>query len=155
MTDSEHVQITRELEAPREDVFRAWTDPDEVAQWYGPASMTIPRESVRIQARVGGRWEVTMVPKAGGDGFAIGYEIVELVEPDLLVMRSDPTPGLPEGTTIRIELHDLGARTRMILRDGPMPAGGRPGAEAGYAAALDQLTAHLSKERTADSASIG
>jgi uncharacterized protein YndB with AHSA1/START domain len=140
-TDQE-VLITRIFEAPRSEVFTAWTDPDEVATWYGPSSMEVPRESVRIDARVGGRWELTMVPRGGGDGFAIGYEILELDEPQLLVMRSDPMPGHPDGTVVRIELHDHGSKTRMTLSDGPYPAGAGH-AEAGYAGALDKLAARL------------
>jgi uncharacterized protein YndB with AHSA1/START domain len=147
MTDhvstDQDVLITRIFDAPREQVFQAWTDPDEVAAWYGPAHMDVPRDSVRIDARVGGRWEVTMVPRGGGEGFAIGYEIVELVEPELLVMRSDPMPGQPEGTLVRVQLHDHGPKTRMTLSDGPFPAAGRGHAEAGYEGALDKLAAHL------------
>ncbi len=141
-TDQE-VLITRIFDAPREQVFKAWTDPDEVAAWYGPAHMEVPRDSVRIDARVGGRWEVTMVPRSGGEGFAIAYEIVELVEPELLVMRSDPMPGHRDGTVVRVQLHDHGPKTRMTLSDGPFPAAGRGHAEAGYQGALDKLAAHL------------
>ena len=105
--------------------------------------MEVPLASVRIDARVGGRWELTMVPRGGGEGFAIGYEILELVEPELLIMRSDPMPGQPEGTVARVELHDHGPKTRMTLSDGPFPAAGRGHAEAGYESALDKLAAHL------------
>jgi uncharacterized protein YndB with AHSA1/START domain len=140
-TDQE-VLITRIFDAPREQVFKAWTDPDDVAAWYGPAHMEVPRDSVRIDARIGGRWEVTMVPRGGGDGFAIGYEILELVEPELLVMRSGPIPGHPDGTVVRVQLHDHGPKTRMTLSDGPYPAGAGH-AEAGYEGALDKLAAHL------------
>jgi uncharacterized protein YndB with AHSA1/START domain len=141
-TDDE-VLITRIFDAPREQVFKAWTDPDEVAAWYGPAHMDVPRDGVRIDARVGGRWELTMVPRSGGEGFAIGYEILELIDPELLVMRSDPMPGLPNGTVVRVQLHDHGPKTRMTLTDGPFPPAGRGHAEAGYESALDKLAAHL------------
>jgi uncharacterized protein YndB with AHSA1/START domain len=135
----------RIFDAPRERVFRAWTDPDEVAAWYGPAHMETPRERIRIDLRVGGRWEVTMVPRGGGGEFAIGYDILELVEPELIVLRSDPKPeaGMPEPTIVRVELHDHGAKTRMTLSDGPLPPTGRGHAEAGYHAALDKLAAML------------
>jgi uncharacterized protein YndB with AHSA1/START domain len=145
VTTDQEVLITRIFDAPREQVFKAWTDPGEVAAWYGPAHMEVRRESVRIDARVGGRWEVTMVPLGGGDDFAIGYEIVELVEPELLVMRSDPMPGHPDGTIVRVELHDHGPKTRMTLSDGPFPVAARGHAEAGYVGALDKLTAHLAQ----------
>jgi uncharacterized protein YndB with AHSA1/START domain len=143
VSTDQDVLITRIFDATREQVFKAWTDPDAVAAWYGPAHMKVPRDSVRIDARVGGRWEVTMVPRSGGEAFAIGYEIVELVEPELLVMRSDPMPGQPDGTVVRVQLHDHGPKTRMTLSDGPFPAAGRGHAEAGYEGALDKLAAHL------------
>ena len=141
----QEVLITRIFDAPRQQVFRAWTEPDEVAAWYGPAHMDVPREKVRIDLRVGGRWEVTMVQRGGGTEFAIGYEILELVEPELIVMRSDPMPeaGMPEGTVVRVEFHDHGAKTRMTLSDGPYPPAGRGHAEAGYSAALDALAERL------------
>jgi uncharacterized protein YndB with AHSA1/START domain len=138
--------ITRIFEAPRERVFRAWTDPDEVAGWYGPAHMEAPRERVNIDARVGGRWELTMVQRDGGGEFSIGYEILELVEPELLVLRSDPMPemGMEVGTVVRVELHDHGEKTRMTLTDGPLPPEACERAESGWGAALDKLSGFLS-----------
>jgi uncharacterized protein YndB with AHSA1/START domain len=141
----QQVLITRIFDAPRERVFRAWTDPDDVAAWYGPEHVDIPRERVRIDPRVGGRWEVTMIQPGGGAEFTIGYEIVELVEPELIVLRSDPMPehGMHEPTVVRVEFHEDGARTRMTLNDGPYPAAGRGHAEAGYNAAFDKLGARV------------
>jgi len=143
--DERTVLITRVFEAPREQVFRAWTDPKEVAAWYGPAHMEAPRERINIDLRIGGRWELTMVRRDGGGEFSIGYEIVELVEPELLVLKSDPMPemGMDEGTVVRVELHDHGEKTRLTLSDGPLPAPARDGAEAGWTAALEQLAGTL------------
>ena len=62
----QEVLITRIFDAPREQVFRAWTDPDEVAAWYGPEQMDTPRERISIDLRVGGRYELTMVQRGGG-----------------------------------------------------------------------------------------
>jgi uncharacterized protein YndB with AHSA1/START domain len=138
----QEVLITRIFDAPRELVFRAWTDPEEVAAWYGPEHMDTPRERISIDLRVGGRYELTMVQRGGGREFTIGYEIVELVEPALIVLRSDPMPGMHEPTVVRVEFHDHGAKTRMTLSDGPYP-GGAGHAAAGYEAAFDKLVAHL------------
>jgi uncharacterized protein YndB with AHSA1/START domain len=137
----QEVLITRIFEAPRETVFRAWTDPDQVAAWYGPEHFDTPRERIRIDLRVGGRYELTMVQRDGGAEFAIGYEILELVEPELIVLRSDPMPevGMHEPTVLRVEFYDHGAKTRMTLTDSPYPPAGRGHAEAGYNAAFDKL----------------
>jgi len=51
----EQILITRIFEAPRERVFAAWTDPDQVATWYGPEQFDTPPDSVHIELRVGGR----------------------------------------------------------------------------------------------------
>jgi uncharacterized protein YndB with AHSA1/START domain len=139
----QEVLITRIFDAPRERVFRAWTDPDAVAAWYGPEHVDTPRERIRIDLRVGGRYELTMVQRGGGGEFAIGYEILELVEPELIVLRSDPMPemGMHEPTITRVEFHDHGAKTRMTLTDGPYPESGH--AEAGWSVAFDKLAAFV------------
>jgi uncharacterized protein YndB with AHSA1/START domain len=83
-----------------------------------------------------------MVQRDGGAEYAIGYDILELVEPELIVLRSDPMPevGMHEPTIVRVEFHDHGDKTRMTLTDGPYPVG-RGHAEAGYNAAFDKLAA--------------
>jgi uncharacterized protein YndB with AHSA1/START domain len=143
VTANQEVVITRTFDAPRERVFRAWTDPDEVAGWYGPSHFDTPRERIHIDLRVGGRYELTMVSRDGGAEFPIAYEIVELVEPELIVLRSDPMPevGIHEPTVTRVELHDDGGRTRMTLTDGPYADSSH--AEAGWRAAFDKLAAVL------------
>lgn len=137
------VLVTRIFDAPREQVFRAWADPEQVAAWFGPEQMETPRERIRIDLRVGGHYELTMVRRDGGGEMTIGYEIVELREPELLALRSDPMPemGMEEGTVVRVELHDHGEKTRMTLSDGPLPPTGRAPAEAGWSAAMDKLAA--------------
>jgi hypothetical protein len=62
-----------------------------------------------------GRHLVGAGPRAlrdGGDEAAIGYDILELVAPELIVLRSDPRPemGMHEPMVVRIELHDHGRR---------------------------------------------
>ena len=136
------ILITRIFDAPREQVFRAWTDPDEVSAWYGPEHFDTPRDRINIDLRVGGRYELAMVSRDGGTEYALGYEIIELVEPELLVLRSDPMPevGMNESTVTRVEFHDHGEKTRMTMTDGPYPQG-RAQAEAGWGSAFDKLDA--------------
>ena len=144
------VLITRVFDAPRERVFAAWTDPDQVAEWYGPEHFDTPREHVHIDPRVGGRWELTMVQRGTGAAFPVRYEIVELVAPELIVLRCEPMPelGLHEATFTRVELHDHGAKTRMTLSDGPYPAGAQ--AEAGWHGALEKLAVHVAQASPGD-----
>jgi uncharacterized protein YndB with AHSA1/START domain len=84
-----------------------------------------------------------MVRRGSSGEHSIGYEIVELVEPERIVLRSDPMPeaGMHEGTVVRVEFHDHGEKTRMTLTDGPFPPEGRGHAEGGWIAAFDKLEA--------------
>ena len=84
------ITITRVFDAPRELVFKAWTEPDQVAQWFGPAGFETPREGVEIDLRVGGRYNLRMVQRGTGMEYWLRYEIVDLVEPELLVLKSSP-----------------------------------------------------------------
>lgn len=118
--------IERVFDAPRELVWKAFTDPDQIAQWFGPVGYHVPRESVRIDLRVGGEMAFTMVPDhddmpPAGDSSGI---ISELVEPSLLVTYEDISGELvevfgAERITMRIELHEEDGRTRLVLHQGP------------------------------------
>lgn len=83
-----------------------------------------------------------MVRRDGGGEMTIGYEIVELVEPELLVMRSDPMPGTHEPVLLRVEFQEHGDGTRMTLSDGPYP-GDAGHAEADWNVAMEKLADRL------------
>jgi len=138
----QQVVVARIFDAPRDVVFRAWTDPDQVAKWFGPQGMDIPRDSVVIDARVGGRFELRMTRSESFE-MGLAYEIVELVEPELLVLRHEAKPelGIPHATMTRVEFHDDDGKTRVLLTDGPYPESAH--AEAGWVQAFDKLAAFV------------
>jgi len=76
------VILTRTFDAPREVVFQAWTDPKQLAQWFGPHHFTNP--SCEIDARVGGAVSIDM---RGPDGVVYPNRgvIRELVAPEHIV----------------------------------------------------------------------
>jgi uncharacterized protein YndB with AHSA1/START domain len=116
------VVITRVFDAPRQLVFEAWTNPEQVAKWWGPVGFHTPLDTVEIDLRVGGRYHLRMVRGDTGPAMPLRYEIAELVPPELIVLKSGPMPGmgLHAGTVTRIELHEEDdGRTRMSLTDGP------------------------------------
>jgi len=57
------IVITREFDAPRERVWKAWTDPEMVKRWWGPEQFTAP--SIKIDLRVGGKYIFAMRGPAG------------------------------------------------------------------------------------------
>ena len=145
-TAGREVVVTRLLDAPRDLVFKAWIDPDQVAQWWGPGGFDIPRERVEIDPRVGGRYHMVMVAP-GGKEYPVRQEILELDEPGLIVLRHEAMPelGLPEPILTRIELQDDGGKTRMTVSGGPYTEGMAPNAESGWDASFDSLAALLAR----------
>jgi uncharacterized protein YndB with AHSA1/START domain len=141
------ITITRVFDAPRELVFKAWTDPGQVAAWFGPAGVETPRETVEIEPRVGGRFHLRMVRPGTGMEYRLRYEIVELIEPELLVLKSEPMPevGLHHPTIARIEFEEDGVKTRLTLTDGPYTEEGGRGAGAGWETSFDKLQALLAR----------
>ena len=63
MTDP--ISITRVFEAPRERVWREWTEPDRFADWFGGAVGEVAPSSVAMDVRVGGAWRLTMRMRGG------------------------------------------------------------------------------------------
>jgi uncharacterized protein YndB with AHSA1/START domain len=58
------LEIVRTYAAPRQLVWDAWTDPDQIALWWGPRGISTPRESIKIDLRPGGRMSLEMVDDA-------------------------------------------------------------------------------------------
>lgn len=134
------VRVSYSYDASREEVCAAWLDPDQVAQWWGPEGLETPRDSVVIEPRVGGRFELTMV-EPDGASHAMRAEFIELVEPELIVLRTEPLPGSgkAEATVMRVTFEEEGAGTRMTVTVGPYTDEMRPGAEAGWRSMVVKL----------------
>jgi uncharacterized protein YndB with AHSA1/START domain len=150
------VVIERTLDAPVELIWQMWTDPEHFASWYGPDGASIP--DARMDVRVGGTRLVSMLVQTPRGAMTMCFtgEYLEVVQNKRLVYTESmsdengtviaPTDlGMPEGhpttTEVRVELDDLGGRTRMVMTHAGIPAGS-PGA-AGWTMALDKLAAHV------------
>jgi uncharacterized protein YndB with AHSA1/START domain len=122
------VEITRVFDAPPQRVYRAFTDPDEFARWYGPVGFPVDPGSVELDAHVGGRHRFAMVGEADPSmRSAFDGEFVEVVENTLLSSRGawEGIPGQPAPwpSNLRVEFHDDGGKTRLVVREGPHPPG--------------------------------
>jgi uncharacterized protein YndB with AHSA1/START domain len=144
-TQQKQFTITRVFDAPREVLWKAWTDPVEAAHWWHPREVTTQPDSVRIDARVGGSYAYTMVGP-DGETYPTYGEYREVVEPERLVFTwADPGDLQADAPVITVTLADLdGNRTEMTFHlDG---YGGQPGDESvydGWDQAFDVLTEHL------------
>lgn len=82
VNETERMVITRVFDAPRELVWKAWTDPKYVMQWWGPKGFTAP--VCKIDFRVGGKFLCCMRAPDGTEGWN-GGEYFEIVEHEKIV----------------------------------------------------------------------
>jgi uncharacterized protein YndB with AHSA1/START domain len=137
------VRIEQVYDAPREAVFAAWTDPDKLAIWWAPEGLTIPRESVVVEPRVGGRFELDMVDPSG-DAAPFRAVFAELSPPELIVLHVEPIPEAGMGETVlRAAFEVEGSGTRMTVVDGPLPDEIYEMALAGWRSVIANLEALL------------
>jgi uncharacterized protein YndB with AHSA1/START domain len=118
-TDPRSIVGTRLFDAPRELVFSAFTDPNHLAQWWGPDGFTTTTHS--FDFRPGGIWRFVMHGPDGRDyQNRVTYE--EIVQPERIVYRHDGGEDV-EAVQFRqtLTFEDLGGRRTRLTWHGRFP----------------------------------
>jgi uncharacterized protein YndB with AHSA1/START domain len=142
--------ITRVFDAPRELVFRAWTDPEHMARWWGPKVFTNRVE--RMDVRPGGAWRIIMCAPDGAEYPAQGV-YREIVPPERLVFTNlavdkDGNVIIDGFTTVTFD--DQNGKTKLTLQTRgtakvDYAAQYLQGMEMGWTQSLDKLGESLEK----------
>jgi uncharacterized protein YndB with AHSA1/START domain len=139
-SDTEILQV-REFEAPRELVFRAYTEPELLAQWWGPRKYEIIIREMDV--RPGGKWRV-IHRDAEGNEHPFRGEYLEIEAPEKIVNTFEYEPLAGHVSVEHATFEDLGGRTRLTTRtsfsskedrDGML----QTGMEEGASESLDRL----------------
>jgi len=93
MTALRTLTLTRTFAAPCAEVYRMWTDPALVAQWWGIAGSTVPL--CELDVRVGGAWRIHM-RTASGKIYPNGGTYLDVVPQSRLVYSDEPDPAIAE-----------------------------------------------------------
>ncbi len=139
------LEFTRTYAAPRKLVWDAWTDPDQMAQWWGPRGTTTPRESIVLDLRAGGRISFDMVDDATGARYPNSGTFLEVDPPSRLVWADDgfaDGSGTGTGTVTFVE-DDPDTTTLHIHLVADFSETVRAGAEQGWGSQLDKLAGYL------------
>ncbi len=150
------ITITRIFDAPRERVWEAWTNPDDVQKWWGPEGFSAPTATVDF--RVGGTYVYAMQGPAGTEWDKIMYsggEYLEIVPMERVVATDyftdekgnwiDPStlgmPGeWPEKMKVTAVFEDAGeGKTKLTLTHEGHPAEMATDAETGWSQSLDKF----------------
>ena len=133
---------TRVFDAPRELVFRCMLQPEHLTHFWGPAGVSTPLETIKVDARSGGVFETVMVNDSDGSRYPTRAVYLEIAEPERIVWTE---PG--SGVTTTSIFRDLGGeRTELQIRQANAPEGYHsPEARAGFSTSLDRLATYLEK----------
>lgn len=111
------VRVTRSFAAPREKVFRAWTDPGSIRHWFIEAAEGHWSEEPRVDARPGGEYRLAGV--SGGKPWCIHGTYLEVTPPARLVFtwlwKDHPEIGNSGDTLVTVEFHDRDGATELVL----------------------------------------
>jgi uncharacterized protein YndB with AHSA1/START domain len=154
----ESLEITRVVDAPPGAVFGAWTEPERIRCWWGPAGFTSP--AARTDPRVGGSYLFAMRSPDGQDFWSTGV-YREVVRDELIVAtdsfadaEGDVVPAShygmrgdwPRELLVTVTFEPTDGRTRLTVRHKGFPdAGNRDLARAGWETSLDKLAACVGK----------
>jgi uncharacterized protein YndB with AHSA1/START domain len=139
------IRMTRIFDAPREQVWKEWTEPERFADWYGGGEAEVPVSTVSMDVREGGGWRATMYAGPGRREIQWKGEYREVVAPERLVFTVSDQPGEDEFELVTVVLTDLGdGRTEMLMEQrGGMTAEGYGRAEQGWSGFFDRMAERL------------
>jgi uncharacterized protein YndB with AHSA1/START domain len=138
------IVMTRELNASRDSVFKAWTEPAMLKKWFGPDGVnTIAAE---VDLRIGGRYRLTM-QEPNGSTIVHGGTYRKIDPPDKLVFTwildgqsCEGSEGQPAETVVTLDFEDLGSTTRLTLTHDFLPSErSKEGHTMGWTGSLDRL----------------
>jgi uncharacterized protein YndB with AHSA1/START domain len=144
--------ITRVFDAPRDLVWRAWTDPSHLMSWWGPRAH--PAEQVEADVRVGGRWRHRLRAVEDGSELWHGGVFREVVPPERLVFTFAWEEQGERGNenVVTITFTEQGGKTLMDFHQAPFwSTEERDGHQGGWGSAfdrLDDLLAHANGNAT-------
>jgi uncharacterized protein YndB with AHSA1/START domain len=148
-TEPPNLSISRVFDAPRALVYRAFTDPEQLAAWWGPTGSVRPLDEMEFDVRPGGSQKFVQVfPDDPSIRAEVQIDLLDVADDTVLdgVMRvGGHLPGdfEPFETRFRFEFHDEpGGRTRLEVRQW-LPADVTGATEGGWGESFAALDAHL------------
>jgi uncharacterized protein YndB with AHSA1/START domain len=142
----EGITIVRVFDAPRERVWKEWTEPERFADWFGGGESDVPLSTVSMDVRPGGSWRLTMYAARGEIHWRGEYQ--EVAEPERLVFTVTDRPG-DVYELVTVVLTDLGdGRTEMLFeqRGGGLSQEEYERAGQGWSGFFDRIAERLAAE---------
>lgn len=141
--------MSRTIDAPRERVFAAWSEPAQVSRWFAPRPLTLPK--CEMDFRPGGSFNMAMRAPDGTE-YPFSGVYRELVAPSTLAWTGRFPNGPAEQISTKVTFEEKGGKTKLTVRQAfaVLTTATEPharGAKRGWTATLDQLAEHCAGGR--------
>ncbi|AKT42543.1 activator of HSP90 ATPase [Chondromyces crocatus] len=113
MTDPHEIVSSRSFDAPRDAVFRAFSDPQALSQWWGPRGYT--NTFHEFDFRTGGTWRLVM-HAPDGNSYPMTKQFVEVTSPERIVLLHPEPPEHRFTMTVTLQAEDQRTRVTWHLR---------------------------------------
>ena len=142
MSTKPYFTITREIAATPDRVFDVLVTPEEFAAWWGGDQVTVPLDTVAIDARPGGEWKATMQLPDGSTKDWVG-EYVEVERPTRLVytITDDATNPARDTVIFTVAASDIGSTLTASQHGGGLPEEYHEAVTAGWTHFVDTIAA--------------
>lgn len=138
------LSLSRTFDAPRETVFKAWTDPAVFTQWWGPPGVTAP--SYNIDLRVGGKYRIANKTPDGMMYVTGVFQEVRVPEKLVFTWAWEEDAGLGHESLVTLEFAAKDKQTELTLTHERLAnSESRDGHGQGWTGAFDSLAAFLAK----------
>ena len=148
------ILIVRFLDAPRQEVFDAWTHAERFAAWFGEHGTSVPVGRASMDVRPGGEWHAVMLVGAEHTELHFSGTFLEIEAPERLVLtvtdREHPGPDLEVLTVVLDDLGDDRTLITFTQRGGNLDAEGYDGAKQGWLVFFERLGDHLKTRHDAE-----
>ena len=141
------IKMKRVFDAPREHVWKEWTEPERFADWFGGPESEVPLSTLSMDVRPGGTWRATMFADPGRREIRWKGEYREVTEPDRLVFTVSDQPEEDLYELVTVVLTDLGdGRTEMHFEQrGNLTPEVYEHAEKGWGGFFDRIAERLAE----------
>lgn len=137
------LRLTRVFNAPRALVYKVWTDPKHLAQWWGPHHFVTTVH--KMEVKPGGTWHYTMRGPDGND-YPFDGVYLEVEEPERLVFEGKIHGDPEQKVWTEVKFIEQGDRTTLtVLQKFAFESDATRGAPIGWNQMLDRLTEYLAK----------
>lgn len=140
------VTITFTFDAPRDKVYQAWTDPQQLSQWWGPGGFSSPVAGISLDVKPGGVWRAAIVSDEDGSEIPFAGTYTEVSAPERLAFTmTDPSEDQSTADVTTLIFTEVNGKTEMAFHQAGVSDDAKDELYDGWSSFFAKLNAYLTR----------